>query len=159
MKQKTHDHGTPDQGKPESASDGVLKDLAAKAKTLAPVLSSATDGDPRRRGEITFNTGRNGPSDYKQFLMINGVMWAEVQWSSQRKAWCIQDACGYCLSHIEHMHHTVPNDGVGNPQKGSDLDSTSAIEYAKGMIRDGRMPSPEQARAEFLKRTGTAYSR
>ncbi len=155
MKQKTRDVGTPDQGKPETATDGVFKDLVAKAAKTVPLSTEDATKDPRRRAEITFNRDRNGPSDLKQFLYINGQMWAEVQWSDQRRMWCIQDACGFCLSHIEHLHLQVPNDVTDNP---SQLDSTSAINKAKEMIRDGRMPSPEQARAEFKKRTGNDYS-
>jgi len=151
MKQKTHDTGTPDQGNPETTGDGVFKDLVAKAAKSVPLSTEDATRDPRRRAEITFNHDRNGPSDHKQFLYINGEMWAEVQWSGQRKAWCIQDACGYCLTHIEHLHLQVPNTGDG------DRDSTNAIEKAKEMIRDGRMPAPEQARAEFLRRTGRTY--
>ena len=157
MKQKTRDVGTPDQGKPETATDGVFKDLVAKAAKTVPLSTEDATKDPRRRAEITFNNDRNGPSDHKQFLYINGQMWAEVQWSPERKMWCIQDACGYCLSHIEHLHLQVPNDGTANPQMVGQLDSTSAINKAKEMIRDGRMPSPEQARAEFERRTGMEY--
>src|SRR5258706_15234112 len=159
MKQKTHDVGNPDQGKPETTTDGVFKDLVAKAAKIVPLSTEDSTKDSRRRAEITFNTDRQGPSDHKQFLYINGQMWAEVQWSPERKMWCIQDACGYCLSHIEHLQLQVPNDGTNDPQGASQLDSTSAINKAKEMIRDGRMPSPEQARAEFQRRTGTKYPR
>jgi len=151
MKQKTRDVGTPDQGKPEPTSDGVFKDLVDKAAKLVPLSTEDATRDPRRRAEIALN--RNGSSDEKQFLMINGEMWAEVQWSSQRKAWCIQDACGYCLTHIEHLHLQVPNTGDGG------RDSTNAIEKAKEMIRDGRMPAPEQAREAFKQRTGMSYEK
>jgi len=109
--------------------------------------------DPRRRAEITFNHDRKGPSDHKQFLYINGEMWAEVQWSAERQAWCIQNACGHCLTHIEHLHARVPNDGTGQ------LDSTTAINKAKEMIRDGRMPAPEQARAAFKEMKGYSYEK
>ncbi len=158
MKQKTRDVGTPDQGKPETTTDGVFKDLVAKAAKTVPLSTEDATKDSRRRAEITFNNDRNGPSDNKQFLYINGQMWAEVQWSPERKMWCIQDACGYCLSHIGHLHLQVPNDGTANPQTVGQLDSTSAINKAKEMIRDGRMPSPEQARAEYKRRTGRDYS-
>jgi hypothetical protein len=32
-------------------------------------------------------------------LAINGELWSEVEWSPQRGAWCVQDACGFCLAH------------------------------------------------------------
>jgi len=153
MKQKTRDVGTPDQGNPETTSDGVFKDLVAKAAKIIPLSTEDATRDPRRRAEITFNSDRNGASDHKQFLHINGEMWAEVQWSGERQAWCIQDACGYCLTHIEHMHHTVPNTGTDG------LNSTNAVAYAKEMIRDGRMPAPEQARAAFKERKGYSYEK
>jgi hypothetical protein len=71
-------------------------------------------------------------------LTINGQMWSEVEWSSSRSAWCIQDAAGQCLTHVEHI-------------LGQDRDVQTAIHLAKRMIVDGRMPSPEEAR-ESLQR-------
>src|SRR5882672_8599178 len=114
MKQKTRDTGTPDQGRPETSSDGVFKDLVAKAANAVPLSTEDATRDPRRRAEITI-AGNADKHQHKQFLMVNGEMWAEVQWSPKHKMWCIQDACGHCLTHIEHMHLKVPNDGTGNP--------------------------------------------
>jgi hypothetical protein len=65
-------------------------------------------------------------------LKIGGVMWSEVEWSPQRRTWCIQDAEGHCLLHCEHI-------------VGQDIDQRTAIALAKAMIRDGRMPTPEEA--------------
>jgi hypothetical protein len=65
-------------------------------------------------------------------LLIGGVMWSEVEWSSSKRVWCIQDAAGHCLLHCEHI-------------VGQDIDQRTAIAIAKQMIRDGRMPSPEEA--------------
>jgi hypothetical protein len=65
-------------------------------------------------------------------LTIGGRLWSEVEWSRSRRAWCIQDAAGHCLTHVEHIHAT-------------DRDPQEAIRLAKRMIVDGRMPSPEQA--------------
>jgi hypothetical protein len=70
------------------------------------------------------------------WLEINGEMWSEVEWSRQRRAWCIQDAAGHCLTHVEHI-------------VGQDRDPQTAIRLAEKMIVDGRMPSPEQARAQL----------
>ena len=36
-------------------------------------------------------------------LEISGQMWSEVEWSASRQAWCIQDAAGHCLAHVEHI--------------------------------------------------------
>ena len=69
-------------------------------------------------------------------LTIGGVMWSEVEWSRSRRAWCIQDAAGRCLTHVEHILEP-------------DRDVQTAIRLAKRMIRDGRMPTPEDAEAQL----------
>jgi hypothetical protein len=78
-------------------------------------------------------------------LTIGGRLWSEVEWSPSRRAWCIQDAAGYCLTHVEHI-------------VGQDRDAQTAIRLAKRMILDGRMPSPEDAHAQ-LKAEREANSR
>ena len=70
------------------------------------------------------------------FLEINGRLWAEVEWSAERRRWCIQDAAGHCLTHVEHI-------------VGQDKDPQTAIRLAKKMIVDGRMPTPEEARTQL----------
>ena len=65
-------------------------------------------------------------------LVIDGQMWSEVEWSASRRAWCIQDAAGHCLTHVEHV-------------VGQDRDAQTAIRLARRMILDGRMPTPEEA--------------
>ena len=65
-------------------------------------------------------------------LIIAGEMWSEVEWSRSRQAWCIQDAAGRCLTHVEHI-------------VGQDRDVQTAIRLAKRMIISGEMPSPEEA--------------
>jgi hypothetical protein len=72
-------------------------------------------------------------------LSINGVMWSEVEWSSKRQTWCIQDSEGHCLVHCEHI-------------VGADVDQQTAIAEARAMILDGRMPSPEAAKAASRQR-------
>src|SRR5262245_48868566 len=69
-------------------------------------------------------------------LTINGQMWSEVEWSATRQAWCIQDAAGQCLAHVEHI-------------VGQDRDVQSAIRLAKKMIITGDMPTPEESRARL----------
>ena len=69
-------------------------------------------------------------------LTIGGVMWSEVEWSRSRQAWCVQDAAGRCLTHVEHILE-------------QDRDVQTAIRLAKRMIRDGRMPTPEDAEAQL----------
>ena len=75
-------------------------------------------------------------------LIIDGEYWGAIEWSEKRRAWCIEDAEGRCLSHHSHVH-------------GEDKDKAGAVALAEAMIRDGRMPTPEQAsrsRAERRKR-------
>jgi hypothetical protein len=72
-------------------------------------------------------------------LTINGEMWSEVEWSAARQRWCIQDAAGQCLSHVEHII-------------GEDRDVETAIRLAKRMIVDGRMPTPEEAHCQLKQR-------
>ena len=69
-------------------------------------------------------------------LVIDGQMWSEVEWSEPRQVWCIQDAAGHCLIHVEHI-------------VGQDADPQTAIRLAKRMIIDGRMPTPEEAAAQL----------
>ena len=55
--------------------------------------------DHRRYGVIEVR--RHNAETYH--LMIDGQMWSEVEWSHDRQAWCIQDAAGHCLAHVEHI--------------------------------------------------------
>ena len=72
-------------------------------------------------------------------LVIDGQMWSEVEWSVPRRAWCIQDAAGRCLAHVEHI-------------VGQDQDPQAAIRLARRMIVDGRMPTPEGAQRQLKER-------
>ena len=67
-------------------------------------------------------------------LTIGSTLWSEVEWSPKRRAWCVQDAAGECLSHVAHI-------------VGQDRDPQAAIRLAKRMIVDGSMPTPEEAHA------------
>src|SRR6516164_7401930 len=88
--------------------------------------------DRRRYGVIEVH--RVNAATYH--LMIGGQMWSEVEWSASRQVWCIQDAAGHCLIHVEHI-------------VGQDRDPQAAIRLAKRMIIDGRMPTPEEAQAQL----------
>ena len=68
--------------------------------------------------------------------MIDGQMWSEVEWSHDRQAWCVQDAAGHCLAHVEHI-------------VGENRDVQTAIRLAKRMIVDGSMPTPEGAQEKL----------
>ena len=96
----------------------------------------STDNDPRRHRVIEVRF-RNSRSTYR--LTIDGQLWSEVEWSASRRAWCIQDAAGHCLSHVEHIH-------------AEDVDAEAAVRLAKRMIRDGRMPTPEEAARQLRER-------
>jgi hypothetical protein len=72
-------------------------------------------------------------------LTINAKLWACVEWSASRRRWCIQDASGRCLAHCDAIH-------------GKDVDAQTAVRLAKAMIRDGRIPTPEDARAQLEER-------
>ncbi len=93
------------------------------------------DTDKRRYGVI----GVRQINARTFHLTINRQLWSEVEWSPSRRAWCIQDSCGHCLAHCES---TV----------GQNIDQRTAIAEAKGMIRDGRMPTPEEAQAALEQR-------
>jgi hypothetical protein len=84
--------------------------------------------DTRRFGII--ETHRINADTYH--LIIDGQMWSEVEWSRSRQAWCIQDAAGQCLAHVESI-------------VGQNADVQTAIRLAKRMIIAGEMPTPEQA--------------
>jgi hypothetical protein len=88
--------------------------------------------DRRRYGVI--ETRRINAETYH--LTIGGQLWSEVEWSPSRRAWCVQDAAGQCLIHVEHI-------------VGQDRDPQAAIRLAKRMIVDGRMPTPEEALAQL----------
>jgi hypothetical protein len=85
--------------------------------------------DRRRYGVIEVRPA--GSNCYH--VKIGGELWAEVEWSRPRRAWCIQDAAGQCLTHVEHI-------------VGQDKDRQEALRRAKRMIVDGSMPTPEEAR-------------
>jgi hypothetical protein len=72
-------------------------------------------------------------------LTIDEQLWSEVEWSAKRRAWCIQDAAGHCLTHVEHIHAQNP-------------DAEAAVRIAKRMTRDGRLPTPEQAHQQLAER-------
>src|SRR5262245_13595398 len=81
----------------------------------------------RRQRPVTIEWTRNGLIGR---LLMDGENWGAVEWSEKRKAWCIEDAEGRCLSHHSHIH-------------GQAIAKDEAITLAQAMIQDGRMPSPE----------------
>jgi hypothetical protein len=51
----------------------------------------------------------------------------------------VQDASGRCLAHCDAIH-------------GEHIDAYTAVQLAKAMIRDGRMPTPEDAAQQLHER-------
>jgi hypothetical protein len=93
--------------------------------------------DKRRWGVIKVQFHPGPPTFYA--LSIAGEHWAAVEWSASRQTWCVEDSSGHCLAHCEHIH-------------GDHIDRPSAIALAKAMIRDGRMPTPEEAERQLQER-------
>ena len=93
--------------------------------------------DRRRFGVIEVRRVNAGTY---HLTIIGGQMWSEVEWSPSRRRWCIQDAAGQCLAHVESI-------------VGMDKDPQAAIRLAKRMIVAGRMPTPEEARRQLAERT------
>jgi hypothetical protein len=100
--------------------------------------------DPRRHRTIeTRFRQQGGAAAYN--LTIDGELWACVEWSPSRRSWCIQDGSGRCLAHCDAIH-------------GQDIDAPTAVQLAKAMIRDGRMPTPEDADQQLRERLDQADS-
>jgi hypothetical protein len=94
--------------------------------------------DRRRHGVIETQFRQHGKLAMYN-LTINRELWACVEWSPSRKAWCVQDASGRCLAHSDAIH-------------GEHIDAQTAVALAKAMIRDGRMPTPEDAQQKLDER-------
>jgi hypothetical protein len=69
----------------------------------------------------------------------DGEHWAAVEWSNKHQCWCIEDSTGACLAHQEAI-------------QGAAASKDAAVALATEMIRDGRMPSPQEARQEANQR-------
>jgi hypothetical protein len=94
--------------------------------------------DRRRFGVIETRFRQHGGIAYYD-LSINGELWACVEWSFTRRSWCVQDASGRCLAHCDAIH-------------GENIDAASAVQLAKTMIRDGQIPTPEEAERQLKER-------
>jgi hypothetical protein len=79
-------------------------------------------------------------------VLLDGVVFARVEWSEKRGQWCIEDAAGACLRHVGSI-------------KGQAASKEEAVALAEAMVRDGTMPTPEQARAEHAERERIAGPR
>jgi hypothetical protein len=86
--------------------------------------------DPRRQRPIKIEWTN---PDRAAHLYIDLKLWSEVEWSEKRQAWCIQDAEGRCLAHTASVHAQTES-------------KAEALALAEAMIRDGRLPNPEDAK-------------
>jgi len=100
--------------------------------------TASGEGDRRRFGVIETRFRQRGNVACYD-LAINRQLWACVEWSPTRRAWCVQDASGRCLAHCDAIH-------------GQDIDAQTAVALAKRMIIDGRMPTPEDAERQLNER-------
>jgi hypothetical protein len=98
-----------------------------------------SDTPDRRRFGVIETRFRQHGGIARYDLTINGELWACVEWSPARGAWCVQDASGRCLAHCDAVH-------------GEHIDATTAVQLAKAMIRDGCMPTPEEAARQLRER-------
>jgi hypothetical protein len=91
------------------------------------------DGIQPRKSTIEIEWTKDGSIGR---LTVGGELWAAVEWSEKRQAWCIEDSAGRCLRHHGHIH-------------GREASKEAAVKLARAMIRDGRMPDPATAEANL----------
>ena len=87
--------------------------------------------DRRRYGVIETRFRQHGRTAFYR-LTINRELWACVEWSPSRRAWCVQDASGRCLAHCDAIH-------------GEHIDASTAVELAKA--HDPRRPDADAGRS------------
>jgi hypothetical protein len=109
----------------------------SEARTGEPIDGHVSDNDPRRRLLITIDWGSDAARIGR--IRVGTEYWGAVEWSNRRQAWCIEDVEGGCLAHAASIH-------------GKAASKEAAEALAREMIRDGRMPSPQQAHADRLAR-------
>jgi hypothetical protein len=86
--------------------------------------------DPRRQGRVTVVF--RGKKDPIGTLVVAGETWGAVEWSEKHGVWCIEDAEGKCLRHASSIH-------------GKAATKEEAVALAEQMVRDGTLPTPEEA--------------
>lgn len=89
----------------------------------------SAEPDPRRACPIETRIGRSRRR--RAYLFIDGQMWAIIEGAGKR--WCVEDSQSLCLEHIENACDDLKT-------------MDQAIALAEAMIRDGRMPTPEEAK-------------
>jgi hypothetical protein len=86
--------------------------------------------DPRRQGRVMVVF--RGKEDRIGTLLVAGETWGAVEWSEKRGMWCIEDVEGQCLRHASSIHGKVAA-------------KEEAVALAEQMVRDGTLPTPEEA--------------
>ena len=86
--------------------------------------------DPRRQGSVI--VAFKGESRKTGTIFVDGANWGAVEWSEKRGVWCIEDVEGGCLRHAASVH-------------GKAAAKEEAIALAEKMVRDGTLPTPEEA--------------
>jgi hypothetical protein len=99
-------------------------------RALSQIATRVYSEDPRREKPLSIVW--NG--DVIGRISIEGEYWAAVEWSTKLQCWCIEDSTGACLTHQEAL-------------QGAAASKEAAVALATEMIRDRRMPSPQEARA------------
>lgn len=87
------------------------------------------DRDPRRQGRVRVVFQEDQKTGT---LLVGGETWGAVEWSEKRGVWCIEDAEGQCLRHASSIH-------------GQAAAKDEAVALAERMVRDGTLPTPEDA--------------
>jgi hypothetical protein len=118
--------------------NALEEDISGHFEEMEQNMSTSKTADRRRFGVIETRYRQHGKIAMYD-LTINGKLWACVEWSASRRGWCVQDASGRCLAHCDAIH-------------GQDVDAATAVKLAKAMIRDGRMPNPEEAQQQLDER-------
>lgn len=90
-------------------------------------LTEGRDPDLRRTHPLRLHWDADGLSGR---ITIDGEIWAYVEWSEKRQAWCTEDAAGRCLRHAAD-------------ERGRAASKKEAVALATAIIRDGRLPPPE----------------
>ena len=88
-----------------------------------------------REGKIAIKWAADGIGS----ITLDGVLFCQIEWSEKKQQWCCEDSQGQCLTHVGSI-------------KGMAKSKDEAVALAEAMVRDGRMPDPETARAEHRER-------
>jgi hypothetical protein len=94
---------------------------------------AGSTSDERRAQQVRIEWSKDGAAIGR--LYVGSEFWGAIEWSEQRQAWCVEDAEGACLSHVRSI-------------RGQASSKAKAVTLAREMIRDGRLPTPQQAKAE-----------